>query len=103
MDCSMAQQCIQPFINDKLSLRDLEDFLHHMENCEQCREEYDVYFTLLMGMKLLDEEDTILEKFHVDSVEKLGTAREYLRRKKRTTALRRMLLLAAIVSVLLWI
>lgn len=84
MNCMEVQKNIQPFINDRLSLKDLEEYLHHMETCDSCREEYEVYYMLLMGMKILDEEENISEKFHLDSGEKLGTAKEYLQKKKRS-------------------
>lgn len=35
----------------------MEQFISHIESCEECREEYDVYYTLIMGMKLLDSDN----------------------------------------------
>lgn len=97
MDCVGIQKCIGMFIDDKLSLQELEAFLEHMDSCGDCREEYDVYYTLLMGMRILDEEDTIQEKFHIDSREKLEMAREYLQKKKGFRALERILCIILIM------
>lgn len=48
---------IYPFIDDKLSKRELDAFLHHMEECPDCKEEYDIYYTMIMGMRYLEEDN----------------------------------------------
>lgn len=75
MDCRKAQKQYIEFINDKLDIWDLAKFLKHMENCEDCREEYDIYYMMIEGMRFLENEQK--EKMP-DSLQKLQYAKEYL-------------------------
>lgn len=56
MTCSKAQSMITPFINNKLGIRDMEEFLEHVNSCANCKEELEFYYTLLTAMKQLDED-----------------------------------------------
>ena len=71
------QKMYIPFIDDKLSISDLDAFLHHMDSCVECREEYDIYYTMIMGMRYLDEKENI-SHFEIDSGQKLRSAADYL-------------------------
>lgn len=94
MRCREAQQKFIPFIDDELSVGDLDGFLEHLEYCEECMEEYDIYYTLLMGMRYLDEENGG-SRFRIDSGQKLRSARDYLM-KYRILHIEKLLLLLAI-------
>ena len=59
MECKEIQKLCIPFIDDKLSVSDLSAFLDHMDTCKECREEYDIYYTVIMGMRYLDEKQNI--------------------------------------------
>jgi hypothetical protein len=77
MDCKELQKKFIPFIDDKLSISELEEFLHHVNQCRECREEYDIYYTMIMGMRYLDESQNI-SVFKLDSEQKLKSASDYL-------------------------
>lgn len=77
MECKEIQKLFIPFIDDKLSVSDLAAFLEHMDSCKECREEYDIYYTVIMGMRYLDERQNISE-FKLDSEQKLHSAADYL-------------------------
>ena len=77
MECKEIQKLFIPFIDDKLSVSDLSAFLDHMDTCKECREEYDIYYTVIMGMRYLDEKQNISE-FKLDSEQKLHSASDYL-------------------------
>ncbi len=49
-----AQSYIMPFIEGKVPDNKQEDFVIHMKNCKKCHEELEIYYTLLVGMKQLD-------------------------------------------------
>lgn len=91
MDCKEVQKKYIPFIDDLLNVKDLEAFLEHMNQCRDCREEYDVYYTMIMGMRYL-EEDNFKGTDWVDSEKKLEYALDYLR-KYRFLRLEKMVLL----------
>lgn len=103
MDCVEIQKQIQPFIQDELNEQGQKEFIVHLKQCKECREEYDVYYTLLMGMKMLDEEDTISEKFHIDSQDKIRSATEMLSRKKKIRQLNRAVCLLVIAFLVVWL
>lgn len=94
MKCSEVQQKFIPFIDDKLSIEDLEEFLNHLENCQECKEEYEIYYTMIMGMRYLDEKENS-SRFRIDPEQKLRSAMDYLM-KYRILHLEKLLLLLAI-------
>lgn len=77
MNCKEVQKLFIPFIDDRLSVQELDAFLHHMEQCQECREEYEIYYTMIMGMRYL-EEDSMKGSDWVDPWEKLHFAQDYL-------------------------
>ena len=77
MDCKEIQKKYIPFIDNELGRRELDAFLRHLNECQDCREEYDIYYTMIMGMRYLEEES---EKNWIDSEERLQSAQEYLTR-----------------------
>ena len=94
MECKEIQKLFIPFIDDKLSVSDLSAFLDHMDTCKECREEYDIYYTVIMGMRYLDERQNISE-FKLDSGQKLRSAADYLL-KYRILLLEKYILLAVL-------
>lgn len=57
MTCMEAEKMVIPYINDKLSVTELEDFMEHIETCENCREELEIHYMVDVGLKKLDEAD----------------------------------------------
>ena len=102
MDCKEVQRLIVPFIEDKLPDEELEEFLNHINNCKDCKEEYDVYFALLTGMKWLGSEKERDPDFIVNSNRKLKDREEYLVRKKMKGIRTRMLLALCIGMFVIW-
>jgi hypothetical protein len=66
MICIDAQRLIMPFINKKLDINQMEDFIDHIHSCPNCMEELEVYYVLFSGMKLLDEDKELSINFHQD-------------------------------------
>lgn len=99
MTCLEAQNLITPFINDQLDIPTLEDFINHINHCDDCREELEVYYTLLTGMKQLDDDKNLSGDFHVDFVNKLRKAEERIKRKKIHNIRKRVSLLVTIVII----
>ncbi len=94
MDCKELQKKFIPFIDDKLSIEDLDAFLNHLHYCQECREEYEIYYTMIMGMRYLDEKENISE-FHIDPEQKLRSAADYLM-KFRILHMEKLLLLVVL-------
>lgn len=100
MDCKEVQKRYIPFIDDKLSVKDLDEFLHHMNTCQDCREEYHIYYTMIMGIRYL-EDDSDKKGNWVNSQEKLQYAREYLRKYRFLKMLKYIVFVGIIVGILL--
>ncbi len=94
MDCREVQQKFIPFIDDELNIEELDAFLEHLETCQECREEYEIYYTLIMGMRYLDANETSVQ-FHIDPGQKLRSAADYLM-KYRILHIEKLLLLVAL-------
>lgn len=56
MECQEAERLVMPYIQDELPEPVLEEFLEHVENCPNCQEELEIYFTVALGLKHLEEE-----------------------------------------------
>lgn len=46
MRCIEAQQLVKPYIEGQLSDKQLEQFLEHVEQCPECYEELEIYFSI---------------------------------------------------------
>lgn len=77
MECKEVQKRYIPFIDDCLSIKELQEFLQHMKECPDCKEEYDIYYTMLMSVRYL-EDDNLKGTDWVDSDSKIEFAQEYL-------------------------
>ena len=56
MTCREAERLVMPYINGSITDDELKDFLEHIEHCGECREELEIYFTVDVGIRQLDEE-----------------------------------------------
>jgi len=55
--CAEAEKLIVPYMEDKLSVTELEDFIEHIETCKNCREELEIHYMVDVGLKKLDQAD----------------------------------------------
>lgn len=105
MNCLKAQSMITPFINNKLNINELEDFLDHVNTCPNCKEELEVYYALLTAMKQLDEDKNLSSNFVQELNEKLELAEEqiihakYTYYRKIAILILTMILLAFFISI----
>lgn len=58
MTCQEAEKMVIPYIHGELTDEELEGFLEHIETCDDCLEELEIYFTVDLGIRQLDSEDT---------------------------------------------
>ena len=55
MDCKEVQKNIAAFLDEEVSGRNAEKFLHHIEECPECREELSIQYLVKEGMARLEE------------------------------------------------
>ena len=77
-----AQSYIMPFIEGKVPDNKQEDFVMHMKNCKKCHEELEIYYTLLVGMKQLDNKSKLSTDFSKDLEAELKAMGHHVRKKK---------------------
>lgn len=77
MQCKDVQSKFIPFINDELSYKELKEFLEHIRQCKNCHEDYDFYYTMIIGMRYLDSDNSKTE-IEMDSEQLLDDAERYL-------------------------
>lgn len=85
MDCKCAQHAIMPYIEQRLSDAELEEFLEHVSGCETCTEELEVYFTIYYALAKLDQNDSVsfdIKQLLKDSIEKSEEHLQYISAKK---------------------
>ncbi|BBF42573.1 hypothetical protein lbkm_1256 [Lachnospiraceae bacterium KM106-2] len=97
MTCHEAQSNIIKYVNGQLDIETLDEFLNHMRNCDDCMEELEVYYVLLIGMKQLDEDKNLSSNFHADLEESLISSREKVMLYKYHWVRRRFLLLLTVL------
>lgn len=76
MTCMKAQGLITAFINDELEIDELEEFIRHIQSCEECMEELEVYYALLTAMKQLDEDKNLSNDFSQELKERIERSQE---------------------------
>lgn len=97
MNCIKAQSMITPFIQNKLNLKDMEEFIDHVGSCQDCREETEVYYALLTAMKQLDEDRNISSDFNMELAQKLEGAQERILHAKFTYYRKKIILVLTIL------
>jgi len=97
MTCIKAQSMITPFINNKLSLKEIEEFLDHISSCPICREELEVYYALLTAMKQLDEDKNLSDDFGLKLSQKIVRAQEHILHVKYTYYRKKAILVIAMI------
>lgn len=99
MTCIETQGLITPFINDTIDYDKLEEFLAHIGKCPDCKEELEVYYILLTGMKQLDEDKNLSGDFHLAFINKLKKAEEKIIKRKVYYIRKRIVLITLICLI----
>ncbi len=103
MNCLEAQSKIMAFIENKLPDDELREFIKHVRSCKNCYEELDIYYTLIVGMKQLDESDNVSMDFRDALNNKLDEEKNRLTTVKRIANSTFIVVIAAIVAGLIWL
>ena len=97
MNCKEVQSSILLFFQDKLEIEQLELFLEHMEHCEACREELEVYYTLHIAMQMLEDTPVYTSVNERDLNKELYRAREKCKRFRRRRIEKNLLFIVLVV------
>ncbi len=83
MTCLEAQTKIMAFIDNKLTDQELTDFVRHIRGCKNCSEELEIYYTLLVGMKQLDNNENLSVDFKGDLNRKIEDSMHRINNTKK--------------------
>ena len=75
-------------------------FFEHIDNCKDCKEELEVYYILLIGLKQLDEDPSDSLDLHGQFEEHLNKARERVD-KQNWERFPKMVILLSLIGILL--
>lgn len=103
MTCIKAQSMITPFIDNKLNIKELEDFLDHINSCPNCKEELEFYYVLLTAMKQLDADKNLSEDYKLELSQKLEKAQERIIHVKYTYYRKKAILIIAIIIMAIYL
>ncbi len=103
MTCLEAQSKIMAFIEDKLPDDELREFIKHVKTCENCSEELEIYYTLIVGMRQLDENKNLSTNFKKELNDKLDEELDRMTAVKRIATSTIVLIFAAIVIGLIFV
>jgi hypothetical protein len=95
MTCLEAQSKIIAYIDYKLEREEKMDFLQHIKCCENCRDELNIYYTMIEGMRQLDNNMPLSKDFTVELNERME--RELKSSKKKMEFFRSSVLLVVLV------
>lgn len=78
MNCQEVERLVMPYIEGRLEESKLEEFLEHIETCENCQEELEIYFTVDLGVRQLDSDS---DNFNIkgELEERLEESRQHIR------------------------
>lgn len=104
MTCMEAEKMVIPYINDELTIDELDEFLEHVTNCDNCMEELEIHYMVDVGLRKLDEDDATYDIVG-DLVRKLEDSAVHLQRffafQVTRYAVNTLMSMALIVAVLL--
>ena len=103
MKCVEAQGLITKYINGELSGEKLEDFLAHIYTCDDCKEEFEIYYVIMKGMKQIDDDNVINYNFHEAFEDELERTKNQLVSSNKKFIIKMFLLeiIIIIISLLL--
>lgn len=100
VNCRETQRLIVPFIKSELTMEQAKFFFQHIDNCPDCKEELEVYYMMMVGMKELDEDSPQSLDLHSQFEELLDRSRTEIN-KHHLRKTPRMVLFLALIGVLL--
>lgn len=66
MECFEVDTKIISYLEHTLDDLELEEFLKHLNECEECRNEVELYFTLIEGLNQMDEDEIQVFDFRTE-------------------------------------
>ncbi|MDO4942874.1 MAG: zf-HC2 domain-containing protein [Lachnospiraceae bacterium] len=102
MECFEVDTKIISYLEHALDDHELQEFLEHLNECEDCRNEVELYFTLIEGLNQMDEDEIQVFDFRTEfQKQRKERLKEVILRKRYRSLADHFVLIFVIVIVLL--
>ena len=64
MTCKEAEGLVMAYVRHDMDVQKMEEFLEHIDTCQECREELEIYYTVEVGIRQLDL-DTDTDRYNI--------------------------------------
>ena len=98
MDCKETRKNINRFIEDELEGRQLQDFMKHITDCAECKEELAIQYLVAEGIQHLEKGSTFDLQGQMEK--KIESAEKKIRSRKRVIAVMYVMETIAILGVI---
>lgn len=104
MTCRVFESKIPAYIQGRLQIEEMQEFLDHAHTCHECYDELEITYSVMQGIRQLDSEDGLASDETVSLDVSLFFAQERVRRFTLACVVKYALSTAAFWSVLstLW-
>lgn len=104
MDCRTFESKIPAYIAGQLKIEEMQEFLDHADSCSECYDELEITYSVMQGIRQLDNEDGLTEETTMSLDSSLYFAEERVQRWTMARIIKYALSTAAFWSVLatLW-
>lgn len=103
MNCQEAQSNVLNYINHKLNKEEVRQFIEHIRECDDCRDELEIYYITMIGMQQIDDGEFQTADFQKALKEDMCHRYEQCLREKDRTHSLRVMLGALLISLFLWL
>ncbi len=100
MNCIEARRMVTPFVKKELSDKETERFLNHIEHCDDCMDELDIYFTMYKAIDALDRGLHHEYDFRKMLEQEIRSARHAILRRRFTRVMRCFIMVIAEILLL---
>lgn len=98
MTCLEAQSKIVAYIEQKIDRSTKQDFLNHVCHCTDCREELNIYYTMIEGVRQLDANEPLSKDFDADLDKRINQELEHRRTKDQVVFGSILLMVIGVIS-----
>ena len=98
MRCFETQNLSLQYVNDELSGFTLEQFLNHIDNCPNCKEELEMCYTIFNGMRELDNESIKISNYNIAFENRLEQSRKHLIKVNKSGIKRRVVVIMLMIA-----
>ncbi len=99
MDCKKAQMLSDRYLKEGLPVKELPEFLAHINSCPVCRESLTTDYSITKAIDQLNRGEDFSTDYSHELTEQLEHSRQLVRRKNRLLIVRRIAVFLVLVAI----